>query len=45
VVLGDAHFRLQQYAEARKAYAEALKLEPEHEAARRAMVIVDRHLH
>jgi hypothetical protein len=45
VVLGDAHFRLQQYAEARKAYAEALKLEPEHEAARRALVIVERQLH
>jgi cytochrome c-type biogenesis protein CcmH/NrfG len=45
VVLGDAHFRLQQYAEARKAYAEALRLEPEHEAARRAMVIVERQLH
>ncbi|HEX7598334.1 MAG TPA: protein kinase [Polyangia bacterium] len=42
VVLGDAYFRLDKFAEARKAYQEALKLDPENRTARQNLELVER---
>ena len=42
VVLGDAYFRLEKFAEARKAYEEALKLDPENRTARQNLDLVER---
>jgi serine/threonine protein kinase len=44
LVLGDAHFRLSQYPEARKAYAKALEINPTHEVAKRSLDLVERRL-
>jgi tetratricopeptide (TPR) repeat protein len=43
-VLGDSHYKVHQYAEAKKAYVEALKLEEGNEAAKRMLSIVERKL-
>jgi tetratricopeptide (TPR) repeat protein len=42
VVLGDAYFRLENFTEARKAYEEALKLDPENRTARQNLDLVER---
>jgi Flp pilus assembly protein TadD len=42
VVLGDACFRLEKFAEARKAYQEALKLDPENRTARQNLDLIER---
>ena len=42
VVLGDACFRLERYSEARKAYQEALKLDPENRTARQNLDLIER---
>jgi serine/threonine protein kinase/TolA-binding protein len=44
VLLGDAHYRLQQYRDAQKAYREALQVDPNNEAAQRMLKVVERHL-
>jgi serine/threonine protein kinase len=44
VLLGDAHYRLQQYREARKAYRGALQIDPNNEAAQRMLKVVERQL-
>jgi serine/threonine protein kinase len=44
VLLGDALYRRNQYAEARKAYLEALKLNPDQKAARNMLTVVERQL-
>jgi eukaryotic-like serine/threonine-protein kinase len=44
VLLGDAHYRLQQLPQARAAYREALKLNPTNQAAQRMLELVDRKL-
>ncbi|HEY0707038.1 MAG TPA: protein kinase [Polyangia bacterium] len=44
LVLGDAHFRLSQYPEARKAYVKALEINPTHEVAKRMLDLVQRRL-
>jgi eukaryotic-like serine/threonine-protein kinase len=42
VLLGDAYFRLEKFAEARKAYEAALKLDPENRTARQNLDLVER---
>ena len=42
VVLGDAYFRLERYPEARQAYEEALKLDPDNRTARQNLNLVQR---
>jgi serine/threonine protein kinase/tetratricopeptide (TPR) repeat protein len=42
VVLGDAYFRLEKFAEARKAYEDALKLDPDNRTARQNLDLVER---
>ena len=42
VVLGDAYFRLEKLTEARKAYEDALKLDPENRTARQNLDLVER---
>jgi serine/threonine protein kinase len=42
VVLGDAYFRLEKFAEARMAYEEALKLDPDNRTARQNLDLVER---
>ncbi len=42
VLLGDAYFRLEKFAEARKAYQAALKLDPENRTARQNLELVGR---
>jgi eukaryotic-like serine/threonine-protein kinase len=42
--LGDAYFKLKRYEEAKKAYAEALKIEPQNDTARRQMQLSARRL-
>jgi serine/threonine protein kinase len=44
VLLGDALYRRNQFAEARKAYLEALKLNPDQKAARNMLTVVERQL-
>ena len=44
MLLGDAHYRMQQYREAQKAYRDALKSDPKHEPAQRALKLVERQL-
>jgi TolA-binding protein len=41
VLLGDAYFRLEKFAEARKAYEAALKLDPENRTARQNLDLVE----
>ena len=42
MVLGDAYFRLEKFPEARKAYEDALKLDPENRTARQNLDLVER---
>jgi Serine/threonine protein kinase len=42
VVLGDAYFRLEKFAEARKAYEDALKLDPDNRTAQQNLDLVER---
>jgi Flp pilus assembly protein TadD len=42
VVLGDAYFRLEKFSEARKAYEDALKLDPDNRTARQNLDLVER---
>ena len=42
VVLGDAYFRLERFAEARKAYEDALRLDPENRTALQNLHLVER---
>jgi serine/threonine-protein kinase len=42
VVLGDAYFRLERYPEARQAYEDALKLDPDNRTARQNLNLVQR---
>ena len=42
VVLGDAYFRLEKFPEARKAYEDALKLDPDNRTARQNLELVER---
>jgi serine/threonine-protein kinase len=42
VVLGDAYFRLEKIAESRKAYEEALKLDPDNRTARQNLDLLQR---
>jgi cytochrome c-type biogenesis protein CcmH/NrfG len=42
VVLGDAYFRLEKFAEARKAYEDAIKLDPENRTARQNLDLIQR---
>jgi Flp pilus assembly protein TadD len=42
VVLGDAYFRLEKFADARKAYEDALKLDPENRTARQNLDLLER---
>jgi eukaryotic-like serine/threonine-protein kinase len=42
VLLGDAYFRLEKFADARKAYEAALKLDPENRTARQNLELVER---
>jgi serine/threonine-protein kinase len=42
VVLGDAYFRLEKYPEARQAYEDALKLDPDNRTARQNLNLVQR---
>jgi serine/threonine protein kinase len=42
VVLGDAYFRLEKFSEARKAYEDALKLDPDNRTARQKLDLVER---
>jgi len=42
VVLGDAYFRLDKFADARKAYQEALTLDPENRTARQNLDLIQR---
>jgi tetratricopeptide (TPR) repeat protein len=44
MLLGDAQYRMQQYREAQKTYREALKLNPAHEPAQRALQLIERRL-
>ncbi len=44
ILLGDAHYRMQQYRQAQKAYRDALKLSPNHEPALRALKLIERRL-
>jgi eukaryotic-like serine/threonine-protein kinase len=44
ILLGDALYRMQQYREAQKAYRDALKINPAHEPAQRALKLVERRL-
>jgi serine/threonine protein kinase len=42
VVLGDAYFRLEKFADARKAYEDALRLDPENRTARQNLDLLER---
>jgi tetratricopeptide (TPR) repeat protein len=42
VVLGDAYFRLEKFADARKAYEAALKLDPNNRTARQNLDLIER---
>jgi serine/threonine protein kinase/predicted negative regulator of RcsB-dependent stress response len=42
VVLGDAYFRLEKFPDARKAYEEALKLDPDNRTARQNLDLIQR---
>ncbi|HEY0715444.1 MAG TPA: protein kinase, partial [Polyangia bacterium] len=44
LVLGDAHFRLAQYPEARKAYVKVLEIDPNHDVAKNSLKLVERRL-
>ncbi|HXI55905.1 MAG TPA: protein kinase, partial [Polyangia bacterium] len=44
VLLGDAHFRLNQYKEAAKAYEDALKLDPDNASARGGLALVNKRM-
>ena len=41
VVLGDAYFRLDKFEDARKAYTEALKLDPENRTAKQNLALIE----
>ena len=42
VLLGDAYFKLQKFEEAKKAYTEALKLDPNNRVAGQGLRLVER---
>jgi tetratricopeptide (TPR) repeat protein len=42
VVLGDAYFRLEKFVDARKAYEDALKLDPDNRTARQNLDLIER---
>jgi tetratricopeptide (TPR) repeat protein len=42
VVLGDAYFRLEKFVDARKAYEDALKLDPDNRTARQNLDLLER---
>ena len=44
VLLGDAHFRLNQYKEAAKAYEDALKLDPDNASARGGLALANKRM-
>ncbi|HEX3695894.1 MAG TPA: protein kinase [Polyangia bacterium] len=44
VLLGDAHFRLNQYKEAARAYEDALKLDPGNASARSGLVLANKRM-
>ena len=44
VLLGDAHFRLNQFKEAAKAYESALKLDPNNASARSGLVLANKRM-
>jgi cytochrome c-type biogenesis protein CcmH/NrfG len=43
-LLGDAHFRLNQYKEAAKAYEDALKLDPDNASARGGLALANKRM-
>ncbi len=44
VLLGDAHFRLNQFKEAAKAYEGALKLDPKNPSARSGLALANKRM-
>jgi tetratricopeptide (TPR) repeat protein len=44
LLLGDAYFKLEKYAEAKKAYDQALRLDPRNDTARRGLELASRRL-
>ena len=44
VLLGDAHFRLNQFKEAAKAYEDALKLDPKNASARSGLALANKRM-
>ena len=44
VLLGDAHFRLNQFKEAAKAYEGALKLDPKNASARSGLALANKRM-
>jgi tetratricopeptide (TPR) repeat protein len=43
VLLGDAYFKLEKYEDAKKAYGEALKLDPNNRVASQGLRLLDNH--
>ncbi len=44
ILLGDAYFKLQQYGDAKKAYEEALKIDPKNDTARHKLELASRRM-
>jgi cytochrome c-type biogenesis protein CcmH/NrfG len=44
VLLGDAHFRLNQFKEASKAYEDALKLDPANASAKSGLALATKRM-